>query len=89
MQWAPLAYLIVPRSSSAVRAFEPIKAIQRNSTHVVHLVRDVLHPCLTCLYTFDHQRKLGAYDGLRMERLLESDTLIGPSEADIDRQYLI
>lgn len=82
MQWVLPACPIVPHSSSAVKAFEVLKAIRRSSTHVVHLVSDILHPSLTRLYALDHQCKFGTYDRLRVKGLLESDTLIGPPDVD-------
>lgn len=80
-QWALQAYLIAPRSSSAIKAFEAVKTIQRSTTHVVHLMSDILHPRLTRLHAFNHQRKLSAYDRLRVKWLLEGDTLVGPPDA--------
>lgn len=74
---------VVHLQSKRSRQSKEIRAVR---THVVHLVRDTLHPRLTRLHALDHQRQFGADDGLRMERLLERDPLIRPSV--IDDQHL-
>ena len=46
--------------------------------HVVHLVCDVLQPCLLALHSGNHLSELRADDGLRAERFAEGFPLVDP-----------
>jgi hypothetical protein len=55
-------------------------------TNVVHLMRDVLSPCLACFHARDHRREFRADDCLGMKRFAKCNPLVRPSIIVVDQE---